>query len=321
MIEMKWASAGEKNEIIDFCDFIFSKFSRPHDFETLLPKLYGTNGDSAPHHFIIREDGRIVAAILAYPVEMRIGENSFMTIGVGSVSVHPRAQGRGYMQHMLKAVDDHARELDAVFSVLGGQRQRYGYFGYHPSGYHMDFSISARNVKHALKEADDSCLEIIPMQNEHVAAALELHTSQLMYCTRTPENFLDVAGSWYHKSYAILNKGVFAGFAILKPDGSSVDVSELQLASDDILPDVLKKLVGTFGPAKLTVAPWQRERARCLTSISETWQITRDHMFKFYQEDRLRRILKEAGLPHEAPLGFNGFELPIPVFVSSPDAV
>ena len=37
MLEKRWATPADKNDIIDFIDYVFSKAHRPHDFATLLP--------------------------------------------------------------------------------------------------------------------------------------------------------------------------------------------------------------------------------------------------------------------------------------------
>ena len=47
MPDAYWAGPGEKEEIVEFIDYVFSKAHRPHDFATLLPKLYGEHGDGA----------------------------------------------------------------------------------------------------------------------------------------------------------------------------------------------------------------------------------------------------------------------------------
>ncbi|MBE5774493.1 MAG: GNAT family N-acetyltransferase [Clostridiales bacterium] len=321
MIKMDWASPADKNDIIDFCDYIFSKYHRPHDFATLLLKLYGEKGDSIPHHFIIREDGNIVAAIVAYPVEMHIGSHTFQTIGVGSVSVHPRAKGRGYMKYLLDAVDEHAREHNAMFAFLDGQRQRYGYFGYKPAGYHMNARLSPNNVRHALSDACDEGVSILPMRDEDTAFACSLNEKRSLFCTRTPENFRDIAASWYFEPTILLKGEDRIGYAILKPDQDSVTVSELCLSHEADLPAVLKKLSGRYGIINLTVSPFEKERAQFLTGVCEGWQIARNHMFKFYDEAKLRGILKKAGLPHDLPLSFDGFTLPLPLFISAPDAL
>jgi len=225
------------------------------------------------------------------------------------------------MKHLLAAVDSHAGEHEAVFAFLGGQRQRYGYFGFQPAGYHMDCSVSRANVRHALSGCDDGAVQIVPMEQSHIPAAIALHTAQTMYCTRSEDNFLNIARTWYLSPYAILINGEMTGFAIMKAGGDTATVDELRLKSERTLPSVIKKLSGVFGNLKFNVAPCDTERAGYLTTLAENWQITRDHMFKFYHEERLRDMMRDAGLPSSAPLYFNGFTLPLPLFMSSPDSV
>lgn len=98
MTEAYWAGASEKDEIVDFIDAVFSRAHEPHDFEALLPKLYGAQGDGAAHHFVVREVGRLAATVLAYPMTLHIGGQTLTMLGVGSVSTHPKMRGRGMMR-------------------------------------------------------------------------------------------------------------------------------------------------------------------------------------------------------------------------------
>lgn len=168
MADAYWAAAEERDEIIEFIDYVFSKAHRPHDFASLLPKLYGKNGDGAAHHFVVREEGKLAATVLVYPVPMHIGEKTLMTLGVGSVSTHPRARGRGYMHLLMDAVDARAKEMGAAFAVLGGQRQRYQYFGFDHGGYQLHGEFTPDNARHALRGVDAAEYDVTPMTQAHV---------------------------------------------------------------------------------------------------------------------------------------------------------
>ena len=140
------------HEIIDFIDYVFSKAHRPHDFATLLPKLYGEHGDAAQHHIVVREEGKIAATLLCYPVKLHAGGKTYMTMGVGSVSTHPRARGKGYLGDMMKLADARAKELGAAVAVLGGQRQRYEYYGFQHGGYQLRAQLVQGDEAYVLQE-------------------------------------------------------------------------------------------------------------------------------------------------------------------------
>lgn len=316
MIEMRWALPGDREAIIDFIDYVFSKSARPHDFATLLPKLYGGSADTTRHHYIILEDGKIVAAILAYPVPMVINSVQMMTIGVGSVSVHPRARGRGYMQALLSAVDARAKELGAAFSVLGGQRQRYGYYGYVFAGMQMGGSLTRDNVRHAMRDVDVAGYALLPMTQAHVPAALALHDAQPCRCERSEAAFPDILRSWDCEPWAVMQGNTLVGFASLSASGGRCHIGEL-VVQDEHLSPALKLLVITHGTLEITAAPWQTHLAKTLTAVCEGWRITGPHAYKFYDA---QRVCSALGAP-EGSLSFDGFSLPLPLCVPSPDCV
>ena len=73
-IEYCKGTPADRQEILDFADLVFSKNSRPHDFATLLPKLYGPDQNFEPLHYRVKEDGKIRAMICVLPMEFRSGE-------------------------------------------------------------------------------------------------------------------------------------------------------------------------------------------------------------------------------------------------------
>lgn len=322
MTTTRWAAEQDKNALIDFADYVFSKAHRPHDFQTLLPKLYGENGDGAAHHFLIEEDGKLLAMLMAYPVSMRIAGEDFLTLGVGTVSVHPRARGRGFLKVMLDAVDERARELNADFAVLGGQRQRYEHFGYFFGGMELHATLTQANVRHALRDADDSDIAIVPFLAEHVAPALALHASQPSFCERPADKFIDILRNWSNEPFAVLKGGEFAGFGAMSTGSvlSRRSAGELQLTDEALCPAVLKKLSENREALSLVCPPWHKERAALLSSICDQFSIVHNHSCKIYQPERLKAALKRLGSDADS-FFFDGFTLPLPLFVASPDAV
>ncbi len=320
MLEKRWATPEDKHDIIDFIDFVFSKAHEPHDFATLLPKLYGADADTTPHHFIVKEDGRILAAILAYPVEMTILGKRLMTIGVGSVSTHPRARSRGFMDDLLAAVDEHARQYDAAFAVLGGNRQRYGYYGFELAGCHVNATLMRHNAVHAFKDADTAGISLVPMVDEHVDAAIALHASQPCFCARSPEQFITILKNWRNNPMAILRDGNMIGYCVINPISGGQFVSELLLENEADCPAVLRFMSDAYGILSIHIPPWHTQRVELLTSVCQTFSLAPNHMYKLYQPARIKAALKTLGHPGDS-LHFSGLTPPLPLFVPPADGV
>lgn len=320
MLEKRWAAPEDKNDIIDFIDYVFSKAHEPHDFATLLPKLYGADADTTPHHFIVKENGRILAAILAYPVEMTIAGERLTAIGVGSVSTHPRARGRGFMDDLLAAVDEHAAQHKADFAVLGGNRQRYGYYGYDLAGCQVNATLMRHNAAHAFKDADLSGLSLVQMSEEHADKAAALHTAQPSFCTRQRDQFITILKNWRNNPMAILRGKDMIGYCVINPISGGQFVSELLLENEADCPAVLRFLCDTYGNLSIQTPPWHAERVRLLTSVCQTFSLAPNHMYKFYQPERVKAALRRLGAQGDS-LHFDGLTPPLPLFIAPADSV
>lgn len=310
MTTANWGA--ERDEIVEFIDYVFSKAHCPHDFATLLPKLYGERGDGAAHHFVVREDGKIAATVLAYPVEMRIGGQTLMTLGVGSVSTHPRARGRGYMRLLMEAVDARARELNAAFAVLSGQRQRYQYFGYDYAGYQLRGRLTRDNIRHALGTLDPSDYGMAPMTQAHVPQAIALLERQAGFCARGGEAYLDILRSWNNEPFALLRGGQAVGFGALRKNGQSCHIAELLLEDEGDFPAAMKLLDAQHDGITLCAAPWERRRAAWMASVCGEIAVEPNNMFKLYRPEAVRAAC--AGIDGFLPVG-------LPVYVAPPDCV
>jgi len=307
-----WAKPEEKHEIIDFIDYVFSKAHRPHDFASMLPKLYGENGDAAQHHIVVREDGKIAATLLCYPVKLNAGGKEYMTLGIGSVSTHPRLRGRGYLGQMMALADSRAKELGAACAVLGGQRQRYQYYGFDHAGYQLRAQLETVNVRHALRDVQTDRWRIIPMEQAHVSPAIALMERQPCWCVRGEEAFADILRSWYNKPFAVLKDGVFAGYGTLRKNPDACHVAELLLQDEADFAAVMKLLSGMHGDLSICAAPWERTRARWLSTVCEEYSVSPAAQIKVYDVSQVDEICKKLD-------GFlSGMQ---PLYIAPPDAV
>lgn len=312
MSTIRWAAPEEKQEIIDFIDYVFSKAHRPHDFATLLPKLYGERGDAAQHHVVVREEGKIAATLVCYPVRLHAAGKDYMTLGIGSVSTHPRLRGRGYLGDMMALVDQRARELGAAAAVLGGQRQRYQYYGFDHGGYQLRAQLEQVNVRHALRDVRTDEWQVVPMEQAHVRPAVALMERQACWCARGEAAFLDILRSWYNEPFAVLKGGAFAGYGTLRKNPGACHVAELILEDEEDFPAVMKLLSGMHGDLTICAAPWQRARARWLSGVCEEYGVSPAGQIKVYDSSQLDAIGKELdGFLHGAA----------PLYVAPPDAV
>ena len=154
-VRFEIATPADYDEIVEFANFVFSYAHCPHEFKPMIPKAYGENPLMWPEHFVARENGRIRALVGFETFSQRIAGETLKIGYIGTVSVHPYSRSKGYMKKLMAMAHEYARENGYDLLSLGGQRQRYEYFGYASGGTVRNFTITSTNIRHALSDVDE----------------------------------------------------------------------------------------------------------------------------------------------------------------------
>lgn len=223
-------SKEDEKELIEMLDDVF--FSDDDEetkrcFVELLPKLYKDKYNPGYNNVILKEDGVIKAAIGCYPLDVTAAQRKLRCMGIGNVAVAKDSRRKGYMVELMNLALDIMKEEDYDYSLLGGQRQRYGYFGYEPIGSVYRFTINKGNIAHikgkdyktsfTAKEVTESDVEIIDKM-------VELYKSQPYYMDRNRENCIDVLKSWRSVPYAAYENGEFKGYFSVEKFGGLQEI-------------------------------------------------------------------------------------------------
>ncbi len=277
MSEYRFGTAKDWPKIIDFIDLVFSQASRPHDFAALIPKAYGDAHENSQIHAIALEGGEIRGCVGVLPFGMDVAGNKLRIGYVGSVSVHRLSRGAGHMKQLMKMQIDKAKAEGIDMMVLGGQRQRYGYFGFQPIGGSYGYTVTATNVRHALKDVDASGFAFEKLQpGEDSDYVWQLYQQQPVCGSRTAENFAEIALTFNSCGWLIANNGQKAGYLIASDSCS--DISELVLEDASLIPAVLKAWLTAQGirSVHISAAPHNKTLNRALAAIAEYYSLGQD---------------------------------------------
>ena len=206
MMHYRLANDSDMDAIIDFIDMIFSMVRVPHDFEALLPKVYGRERRLAGIHMLAEDDaGRLCGCLgmLTYP--LRVAGQTLRVGYLGSMAVHPRARGQGVMGELLRRQIGRAQELGLDLLALGGQRQRYGFSGFETGGASYVYSIRQANVRHAL--ADVEALTLRDAVEADAPRLFALYDAQPVAGARSEADFLTILRSYGHRAITIEQDG------------------------------------------------------------------------------------------------------------------
>jgi predicted N-acetyltransferase YhbS len=275
-VQFEKAVPEDYDDVIDFGNFVFSHAHVPHDFPALLPKLYKREYFMDGTHYIAREDGRIKAAVGSYPLEMKVSGCSLPGMGIGMVSVHPYCRSRGFMKALMDMALEDMKRGGMAFSCLGGQRQRYEYFGYTPAGLSFSFECSAANIRHTLGrefKAGFSLKQIGAGDAELLDSLYAMHESKPVRILRRKDRLFDIASSWKSLIFAVMEGPRMAGYLLYKPNEHLIH--EINLEDNSRLPEFVGLFLQTQGCNGVTVGiqPHETEKIAAFSRFAESYSI------------------------------------------------
>ena len=267
----KRCSQSELGEIIDFAVKVFNV-----DFPNLLPRLYRDGAATGPDHFAVRDDDGLCAAVISFPLDMTVAGRTFKTYGVGTVSVAEDKRGRGYMTDLLASCMTDAAEHGAALSVLGGQRQRYGYYGFALVGEHVEFAVTRTSLRHTtgLRE---SAFALREAKQSDTPALVRMMRKRPVYAERGEDDFLFAAAADYRKTYIISDGGRDVGYFVAKPDMTHIseiafdggEGFDLRRSADEL---ALAALADGHDSVRICVPDFETALFARFYEISDRWE-------------------------------------------------
>jgi predicted N-acetyltransferase YhbS len=292
------ANVADYDEVIDLANYVFSAAHVPHDFPVLLPKLYKRDHFMEGFHYLAREGGRIKAVIGAYPLVMNILGDLLPGRSIGMVSVHPYARSRGYMRALMEMALEDMRQDGVVFSCLGGQRQRYEYFGYVPAGTRLVFECRKANIRHTLGQdftPGFSLRELGPADGKLLEKIRLFHESKIARVERKKERFFDILSSWKSRVYALVEGETFGGYLVYHPGADAI--TEINLEDFSRLPEAVGLCLnspdktGRSDRVSVVAQSHEREKLAVLSRFAEDYTITTAYSFHIFNYPRILTAL------------------------------
>jgi len=227
-------TSDDREELVDFIDLVFGL-----DFKLILPRLYQPGDECMSWQYAVKEQGRIRAAVGSFPMTYKVGEHKLEVIGIGNVAVHRDHRSKGYMKVLMNAALESMSTKAIDISWLGGQRQRYQYFGYETCGTSHNFSLKQESLKHTIPANYVPHFSFEPLAGqttEIVDRAFDIFNSQPVHIERHREDFLTTLQTFQSVPHAIYDENrTMVGYLTARQG----KIQELVLTNDAIFTDVL----------------------------------------------------------------------------------
>ena len=287
-IELIRLTSADFDEAMDFMNMVFSMSGGPTDFAALLPKLYRPDDRLMRDNLAIRRNGRLRAVVGSYAMQLQVGQVVLPVRGIGGVSTHPTERKSGLMRRLMLAALAEMDEEHCALSILGGQRQRYGYYGYEQSGRTLSISVNKSNLRHFFRERHPATVRFTqikrdnPDQPENAVRLMKTwHDRQHIYVHRSEADFLTILSCWYSQIWLASDElQTPLGYLVANGDGTSV--SELIAADPKSILDIAAAWTQRQPShhVRFALPPWQTEAIRELTKLGESVTIDSAYCFR-----------------------------------------
>jgi len=248
-------TAADFEETMDFLNLVFGAYS-PHDMARLIPAIYRPTDEHMGCNYAIRQQGRLRAVVGLFPIELRLGETLLRSGGIGGVSTHPNCRKSGLMQTLMRHCVEVMRQENYHLSWLGGQRQRYAYFGYERCGYSCSFNANPSNTRHHFADESDIHFAALRQQDqERIATAAALHNAQPIHCIRPLDDFYLYCTNWKRAPFAALDANDrMVGYLVASEQ--SGDITELGTDDNETAVRLVRAwITRNDGPISIAVSP------------------------------------------------------------------
>ena len=282
-MEIRRVKYEEYRMLIDVMNESFGFTTEEAKFEHILPKLYWPDNPTMVHIGAF-EDGKLVSSIGIYPMELRNGDLRLRIACIGAVSTLPDHRGKGYFTAVMERVLSEARSMGFSLLFLGGNRVRYGRFGFEYGGRNFNVNISKRT--RAL--IDPGKFEVLPYDEndaEVTARLLEIYNKKPMRVTRTAAEFGVTLRSW-NSTVSYVKAGAdfgISGYFSLK--GGNVT----EIGYDCPLDTMFGAILSLLDSANLSL-PMSTYSPELLSKV-DNYVVTHNHMFNILDESAVIRFL------------------------------
>jgi predicted acetyltransferase len=265
----------------------------PHDkdmWERWQHALYQTN-----NRFIMKDGDKVVSHVGYVDQTLMVEGNEVKVAGITVVSTLPTYRRQNLMTQLLKSTIQAMIEEGYAFSDLGGDRQRYGHFGWENAGREWDFYIRKRSLDDTIAPVG---YQVNPYQAspEEIDAIIAIHDKEPLRMKRTREIYEMLLERVGKQIWLASNDNGIASYLISEHREKHQQVMEFG-GSEEGMHAIFRHFIDTINSESIGVkSPWIHPLNKKLFSVSSGWSVKCPRMLKIVNlEYTLKGFINQLG--------------------------
>ena len=293
------AGLDEFAEAMAFTDRVFRPGQRGRRIvQSQYPHAYRQTASFARRLLLLREagaDGQLVGCLGIHPMQLRLGQATVSAGGIGVVGADPQRRGEGIMSHLLVAALKRMREAGHAISILGGDRQRYGWFGWENGGVRRRYLLTRRMLGAPSKL--ERQLSLTRFDPDHASSRRKIHRLSSEKAYGVEHSAADVApllDRVGRETWIVEDSDRFACICLGGPNGQNRPYERVDaaLGERDLIVSGLRCLMARFRREQLwAIGGPDPVDAAMFEPVSASWVTEEDGMIRILDLPRLVKQL------------------------------
>ncbi len=260
-------------------------------FPLRYPHVWRKNTLDYDSKLVLKVNNRIVSHVGIFNLTFRCEDIEYKVGGIGGVATLQEYRGKGFMSILMKEAIKKMRERGYVFSILWGDRQRYGHFGYDSAGRSISISISSRSL---ILEDNPQMIDFEQYYGEEklLRKIIEFHNKEPLQVLRSERDYRLLFGKNDLMTY-VSEEGAYVSFYHKNPSS----IVELGGKSDTVL-SLIYTILNTvgkdkgFGSVKINLPYYPYDLMNTLLKVRVGWSIGTVGLVKILDLRRLIEVYK-----------------------------
>jgi predicted N-acetyltransferase YhbS len=239
--------------------------------------VYSEEAFEASQFFLFEVGGRAVGHLALTPLEVHVGDAVVAAGGIGGVGTLPAFRGGGVMSRLLRHAIDEMNSRRIPLSLLGGDRLRYGRFGWEAAGEQLELALRRRY----LNEAWDGGYPLRRVSAEQGGVGVEAWYRHGPCWIRRNTPALHLAREPFETWIGA------DGYACGKLEGARLVITELFSAQGRELELICAATRSVAREEASVLLPPSDPRASALLERTVRWRVVPNYMFRINSQRRL----------------------------------
>ena len=289
------ASLDDFDSIIELADMCFTRERDRGGMLARWPHCYIRDADFLKNILIMKDDSKVVSMVEYTDQTSIVDGEEIKTAGITAVSTWPDYRGRGFMTGLLKRCVSLMEEEGYAFSDLGGDRLRYGRYGWENAGRAWRFDITKRSFS-AVETPFD--IHVVPYQasDEEIESVMAIHEREPIRLKRSQLLYKILLGRLGKHVWLARGKEGITAYVITESAEGRQTIVEFGGHTEDIH-RIFAHFMGNLDTWSIHIrSPWSHPLNSLLFRISSHWNLGTVRMIKIVDlQSTLRGFAHQLG--------------------------